>query len=107
MNINNSIRRVTICLIGLKVACTALGSGVVTNFSESALKAALSNGGTVSFAGNGTIVLTNTLLITKDTVLDGSGNSVTISGGNAVRSVRGGDAGSTTSAHMFYKVATQ
>src|SRR5689334_20946560 len=66
-------------------ACCAFGSGTVTNCTQAALKAALAGGGTVLFACNGTITLTNTLIITKDTALDATTNTVVISGGNAVR----------------------
>ena len=42
-------------------------------------------GDTVNFSCSGTITLTATLLIDKDLTIDGSGQTVTISGGNAVR----------------------
>src|SRR5208282_2563531 len=58
---------------------------VVTNCTEAALRAAIAGGGTVTFACDGTITLTNTITIATDTWLDGSGHQVTISGGNAVR----------------------
>jgi hypothetical protein len=58
---------------------------VVTNCTEAALRAAIAGGGTVTFACDGTITLTNTITIATDTWLDGSGHRVTISGGNAVR----------------------
>lgn len=60
-------------------------SGTVTNSSEADLRAALAGGGAVTFAGDGTITLTNTIAITTDTVIDGSGHSIKISGGNMVR----------------------
>jgi predicted outer membrane repeat protein len=42
-------------------------------------------GGTVTFATNGSIVLTDTITIYNDVVLDGTGHAVTISGGGTVR----------------------
>jgi hypothetical protein len=42
-------------------------------------------GDTVNFSCSGTITLTATLLIDKDLTIDGSGQTVTISGGNLVR----------------------
>src|SRR5260221_14087834 len=60
----------------------SFGAGTVTNFNETALLKAFSGGGTVSFAGSGVIVLTNTLMVTQNTILDGNNNSVTISGGH-------------------------
>src|SRR5258707_975178 len=60
-------------------------AGTVTNCDDASLRAALVGGGTVSFACDGTIVLTNTLIIGSNTVLDGTGHHVMISGGNSVR----------------------
>ncbi len=57
----------------------------VTNCTEAALRAAMAGGGTVTFACDGTITLTDTVSNQYDTVLDGSGHNITISGGNAVR----------------------
>jgi len=67
---------------------TAHASGVVTNCNEAALRAALAGGGRVAMACDGTIVLTNTIIITADTVLDASGHSVSLSGNNAVRIIQ-------------------
>ncbi|HTI97718.1 MAG TPA: choice-of-anchor Q domain-containing protein [Dongiaceae bacterium] len=55
--------------------------GVVTGNTDAALRTALAGGGTVTFAGDGTITLTNGLSIASDTVIDGTGHHVTISGG--------------------------
>jgi hypothetical protein len=63
----------------------AFASGVVTNCDQASLEAALAGGGNLSFACSGVIVLTNTLRITTDTVLDGTGQSITISGNDRVR----------------------
>ena len=57
----------------------------VISLTDSALRAALTGGGTVLFGASGTVTLTNTLFITSNTVLDGNGYSVNISGGNSVR----------------------
>jgi hypothetical protein len=57
----------------------------VTACNEEALHLALENGGTVTLACDGTILLANTLVITKDVVLDGTGRNVTLDGGGAVR----------------------
>src|SRR6185436_13852633 len=59
--------------------------GTVTTCDQPSLEAALAGGGNVSFACSGVIVLTNTISITTDTVLDGTGQSVTISGNDQVR----------------------
>jgi hypothetical protein len=59
--------------------------GTVTSATEASLRAAMTGGGTVTFAFDGTIVLNNTITNSLSTVLDGSGHQVTISGGKAVR----------------------
>ncbi len=64
---------------------TVEGGGVVTNGTEAALTAALAGGGTVTFAWDGTITVTNAKVIATNTILDASGRRVTISGGNTSR----------------------
>jgi hypothetical protein len=59
--------------------------GVVTTCTEAALRAAVEGGGTVTFACDGTITLSNTLAISAETVLDGTGHVITLSGGDLVR----------------------
>jgi hypothetical protein len=49
------------------------------------LREAIAQGAKVTFACDGTITLTNTITISADTILDGAGHSVTISGNNTVR----------------------
>jgi hypothetical protein len=61
------------------------GSGVVTNCTEANLRAAMSGGGLVTFACDGTITLADSITNATDTILDARGRQVTISGGNAVR----------------------
>jgi len=61
------------------------GPGIVTNLNQACLQMALSNGTPVSFGVNGTIRLTNTILITANTTLDGTGRSISLDGNNAVR----------------------
>ena len=51
---------------------------VVTENTEAALRQALAGGGLVSFATDGTITLTNQIVITNNTVLDGTGHAITI-----------------------------
>ncbi len=57
----------------------------VVVFDQAGLLSGLANGGNVKFAGNGTIVLSQTVVISQGTTLDGSGHDVTISGSNSVR----------------------
>jgi len=73
----------TLALAGGALALSLVANGatsIVTQPSESALRTALAGGGSVSFACDGTIILTNGFVVTNDTVLDGSGHDVTITG---------------------------
>ncbi len=84
-------RHLFIVLVLLALALPAPSvqeGGVVTVCDEAHLLAALAGGGTVTFACSGTIVLTNTIMVSADTTIDGSGQSVTISGNNAVQVFR-------------------
>jgi hypothetical protein len=69
----------------LLLPLAAHGGGVVTECTESNLRAAMAGGGTVTFACDGTITLSNTITTLLNTVLDGSGHQITISGNNLVR----------------------
>src|SRR5436190_18900814 len=92
----NSVRFPSSCYIALRLAMLvsrllvysvfdAFGEGVVTNCTEAELRTALNGGGTVTFACNGTITVTNTLIITTNTVIDAGGRNVTISGNATTR----------------------
>ena len=75
-------------LLALAVASAptpAQAGGIVSVCDEANLLAALAGGGTVTFNCSGTITLTATITIAADTTIDGSGQSVTISGNHAVR----------------------
>jgi hypothetical protein len=73
-------------LLALAVpAAPAHADGVVTVCDEAHLRMALVGGGMVTFSCSGTIVLTAEIVITADTSIDGSGQTVIISGNNAVR----------------------
>src|SRR3990172_61308 len=78
-----------IALVTLTLGCWLHGfnvhaGGTVTAATEADLRAALVGGGTVTFAVDGTITLTSRLIITNNTVIDGTGHAVTLSGGGAV-----------------------
>jgi predicted outer membrane repeat protein len=64
---------------------SSLTEGVVETCDHAGLEAALAGGGQVTFDCSGVILLTNTINITSDTILDGTGRSVTISGNDLVR----------------------
>jgi predicted outer membrane repeat protein len=78
----------------------AQAGGVVTVCDEAHLLAALAGGGMVTFACSGVIFLTNTIVISADTTIDGSGQSVTISGNDTVR-VLDVNSGSTLSLNQL------
>jgi hypothetical protein len=59
-------------------------AGVVAVCDEASLDAALAGGGTLSFTCSGTITLTATKVVGANTIIDGAGQAVTISGGGAV-----------------------
>src|SRR5262245_31795165 len=67
------------------VVCLNLGAAVVTNCNETSLRAAMTRGGIVMFTCDGTIFLSNTIVITTTAVLDGQGHSIVLSGNNLVR----------------------
>jgi len=76
--------------VGLLLLCLAAAStqaqmNTVRSCTEAALRSAMAGGGTVTFACSGTITLSGTIDIETNTVLDGSGQQVSISGGNSVR----------------------
>lgn len=79
--------RLAACLLafGLSFDSYAGTSILVTNCSEASLVDALRGGGAVTLACNGTILFSKSLVIEADTMLDGSGYSVTLSGHQAVR----------------------
>jgi hypothetical protein len=74
-----------VTLLGIGWACCAQAGGVVMNCTEANLRSALLGGGTVTFACDGTVTLTSTLTVYQNTVLDGSGHNVVLSGGSEVR----------------------
>jgi hypothetical protein len=66
-------------------ATAPAASKTVTECDQAHLEMALAGGGTVTFACDGTMTLSNTITIAADIVLDASGRMVTISGNGAVR----------------------
>ncbi|HEX7859533.1 MAG TPA: choice-of-anchor Q domain-containing protein [Verrucomicrobiae bacterium] len=70
---------------GVVFALTLSSSLAATVCTETELRAALASGGTITFGCDTQIVLTATLQVKTNTVLDASGRQVTLSGGGAVR----------------------
>ena len=77
-----------IAILGLLMlalpAAPAHAGGVVNVCDEAHLRTAMLDGGIVTFSCSGTIVLANTITVTDNTTIDGTGQIVTISGNNAV-----------------------
>jgi hypothetical protein len=64
---------------------SAMAAGTVSTCDEANLRAAVAGGGLVTFTCGSTIVLSNQIVITNNTLLDATGYGTTISGGNLVR----------------------
>ena len=82
------VARAVVALALLMVALPASpahAGGVVTECDEAHLLTALSGGGTVTFVCSGYIYLTSPITIAANTTIDGSGQSVEISGNSAGR----------------------
>ena len=62
-----------------------IGPDVLTACNDAQLREAISRGGLVRFCCQGTIVLTNTIEVTRDVALDAQEFAVSISGNNSVR----------------------
>jgi hypothetical protein len=84
MRIRHLITILVLLAAGL-LPSPAHAGGVVAVCDEAHLLAALAGGGTVTFACSGVITLSNTITIAADTTIDGAGQTVIISGNNAVR----------------------
>ena len=61
------------------------GPGYVSGRDQASLEAALAQTDVVLFGIGGYLTITNTLVITRDTTLDGTGRKVTLDGGNLTR----------------------
>jgi hypothetical protein len=69
----------------LLLPLAAWAGGMVTSCTEAALRAAVTGGGTVTFACDGTILLANTITNDSGSTLDGSGRLITITASPGVR----------------------
>ncbi len=77
--------RAGVLLLCLAAADSLAQTQTVTSCTEAALRSAMAGGGTVTFACDGTITLANTITNALDTVLDGEGHQIIISGNSACR----------------------
>ncbi len=71
--------------LAMAYAPLARAAGVVSSCDEPSLLTAVSGGGRVTFTCSGTITLTAIITIPADTTIDGTGQNVSISGGNVVQ----------------------
>ena len=69
-----------VCLFTTLLAATPARSAVVTSCDETSLRAAIAQGGTVTFACDGVITLADTLGVANTLALDATGRSVVLSG---------------------------
>ena len=81
----NAYGSVTSSVVVLALTNTFGSTNVVSSPTDANLRSAIAAGGWVIIACNGTFNLTNTINITQNTTLDGTGVSAIISGGNAFR----------------------
>ena len=54
---------------------------LITQCNDANLRAAVAAGGVITFGCDGVIALTNTIILTADVEIDGTGRSISISGG--------------------------
>jgi hypothetical protein len=87
MRIRHLITILVLLAAGL-LPSPAHAGGVVAVCDDAHLRAALAGGGTVTFVCSGTITLSNTITIAADTTIDGSGQTVIMSGNHVVRVFR-------------------
>ncbi len=85
MRIKHLVILVALMLALVWPASPTSAGGVVTICDEAHLLAALAGGGTVTFTCSGTITQSAEITVAADTTIDGSGQTVTLSGNNAVR----------------------
>jgi hypothetical protein len=69
----------------LTITNGCVGTNVITVASEAALRNAIAIGGLVRCCFNGTITLSNTIIVTRNVTLDAHNRSVVISGNNSNR----------------------
>src|ERR1035437_2763127 len=80
-----SIKTLLAAVALLSFQCAVFSAGVVTSADETTLRNELAGGGTVTFDCDGVIVLSSTIVIAANTILDASGHNMTISGNEAKR----------------------
>jgi hypothetical protein len=72
-------------LLTLAFPASIAAQTVINSLDPGQLNTALQGGGSVTFSVSGTIVLTNTITLSNTVILDGTNQSITISGGGSVQ----------------------
>lgn len=72
-------------VLGLPSWPLSRAGGIVTSCDEASLRVALEGGGVVTLACDGVLTLAEPIVVTADTVIDGSGHTIAISGNHKVR----------------------
>src|SRR5271157_2185028 len=80
-----AVKALTIAALLIFLRGLSWATGTVTNCTDSSLRQTMDGGGTVTFDCDGIITLSGPILISKNTILDGSGHQITISGNHACR----------------------
>ena len=81
----NNYGSATSLVVSLTLTNPVGPTNVVNSPDQGSLQSAIALGGWVGIGFSGTLILTNTITITNNVVLDGTGGAAMISGGNAVR----------------------
>lgn len=87
----NRSKALILILVFLFAEVSLQADDVVSDFSDTGLRNAVATGGTITFGGDGTIILNSQILITKNTIIDATGRNVTISGNALTRLFEVGD----------------
>jgi fibronectin-binding autotransporter adhesin len=74
-----------ICCLVFSIGSLHAMAATITDCNEANLRSAVAEGGTITLACDGTIVLTQPLIIDRNTVINASGHVVRLSGSNSVR----------------------
>ena len=83
--ITNLYGSATSSIVALSLTNVPSSTNVVSTPTDAALRTAIAAGGWVSFSFSGTITLTNSITVTNNVILDGTGVNVLISGGGSNR----------------------
>src|SRR5437868_4097179 len=85
MNFWTGPARFRLCLFVFLYLSFSARAAVLESCDEPSLRAAIGNGGRITFACDGTIYPSQTLLISTDTIIDGIGHQIVINGGGEVQ----------------------